>query len=221
MASRASLARTISRSMSSVGSARTRAAVAGSRVDTTTYTDTGGSGLDSTTLSSTMEEASAKAVATFREALRDIPSMRANFSIIESEQTVRKCIRELFDKHADVEDPKVVDMLVFKARQELREIREQWKSRHHVYGYIQRFTEMILRDELKKRIGDGDTDKEDMLRGWRDRGLVPQTVLSWGQYERWKEEEEVKFKTFAEENKVFSKEVLERNAAASQSCTIM
>lgn len=204
-----------------LSTAQRRAPIAGSRVDTASYTDTGGSGLDSTTLSSSMEEASGKAVAMYRQALRNIPDMRKNFVIIEDESVVQKCIRDLIERHADITDPKVVDMLVFKARQELMEIREQWKSRHHVYGYIQRYTEKMVREEAAKRMKQGDGDKEHILQAWRGRGLVPEEIVTWGHYERWRQEEDAKFRAFAEDNRVFEKGVLQRNASANPGCSVM
>lgn len=210
----AALTRTLS-------TAQRRAPIAGSRVDTSGYTDTGGSGLDATALSSNLHEASAKAVAMYRHALRDIPAMRKNFVIIEDESVVQQCIRDLIERHADVTDPKVVDMLVFKGRQELTEIKEQWKSRHHVYGYIQRYTEKMLREEAGKKMKLGEGDKEDMLQAWRDRGLVPEEIVTWGHYQRWRHEEEGKFRAFAEDNGVFEKGVLQRNASATTGCSVM
>lgn len=221
MATRAPVKRALSRALSTANAGHSRASVAGSRIDTIVYTDTGGSGLDSTALSSNLAEASAKAIAVYRQALRDIPDMRKNFTIIEGKEFVTKCVRDLFERHAHVTDPKLVDMLVFKARQELREIAEQWKSRHHVYGYIQRYSEKVLREEAKRKLKEGDRGKEALLQTWRERGLVPSEVLTWGHFEKWREEEDEKFKAFVEENRVFEKGVLERNASAAQGCSVM
>lgn len=220
----------LSRALSSTAAAaRTRAAIAGSRVDTTTYTDTGGSGADSTALSSSLEEASAKAVVAYRAALRDIPAMRQNFTIIEDKAFVKACIRDLFERHADVSDVKIVDMLVFKAMQELREIREQWKSRHHVYAYIHAYAEKTFKEEaarkVTERIGAAglgqDEKRNETLRLWRSRQLIPAEIQTWPQYLRWKEEEDAKFNAFAVDNKLFTQQQLERNAAAQSSCSIM
>lgn len=185
------------------------------------YTDTGGSGLDSTALSSNLAEASAKAVAAYRQALRGIPDMRKNFTILENKEFVAQCIRDLFERHEHVTDPKVVDMLVFKAKQELREIAEQWKSRHHVYGYIHRYSEKVFRENAKQKLKEGGGGREELLRAWRDRGLVPAEVLTWGHFEKWREEEDEKFKAFVEDNHVFEKGVLERNASTPSGCSVM
>lgn len=199
-----------------------RTSVAGMRAEMQSrYTDTGGSGLDATHLSSTLEEASAKARSVYRTALRDIPEMRKNFTIVEDAPFVRATIRELFERHSAVTDPKIADMLTFKAVQELREIREQWKSRHHVYAYIHQYAEKLLKEAARRSATAGGEDLEELLRGWRERGLVPAEIMNWGMFERWREEEDTKFRAFAVENKLFTEEQLDRNAGASSSCTIM
>lgn len=176
--------------------------------------------MDATTLSTTFEEASSKTRSVYRAALRDIPNMRQNFTIIEDEAFVRKVIRDLFEKHRHVSDIKVIDMLAFKALQELREIREQWKSRTHLYGYIHQYTEHVLREDRDK-IGDHYDGKDEILRVWRERGLVPVEIANWTMYEQWREEEDAKFKSFAVENKLFTEEQLERNKNADVGCTMM
>lgn len=219
----------VSRALSSGAGAaavRTRMPIAGARADTGMYTDTGGSGADSTALSASLAEASAKAVAIYRTALRDVPAMRVNFTIIEDKAFLYACIRDLFERHHEVSDPKIVDMLVFKGRQELREIREQWKSRHHVYGHIHAYMDKMIREEAARsaaeQTGGAEEKRLETLRAWKARGLVPQEVQSWVQYLRWKEEEDLKFNAFAVDNKLFTHDQLERNAKAqSSSCTIM
>lgn len=187
------------------------------------YTDTGGSGKDSTALSSSLAEASQKARSVYRQALRDVPAMRKNFTILEDRDFCVATIRDLFHRHASVEDPKIIDMLVFKAVQELGEIREQWKSRHHVYAYIHRYADKVMRDEMARKVNaDGVSDgREEMLMHWKERELVPQEVGNWEMYLNWKEEEDKKFRAFAVENKLFTEEQLDRNAASSSQCTIM
>lgn len=171
-----------------------------------------------------MADATSKARSAYRIALRGIPDMRRNFTIIEDEALVRACIRDLFEKHRDVTEPHIVDMLVFKALQELREIGEQWKSRHHVTAYITRYSEKLIREETARRleedVPDASDKREETLRMWRERGIVPPEILTWGMFQRWKEEEDTKFKTFALENKLFSEEELDRNSKSS-TCTIM
>eukprot|EP00171_Calliarthron_tuberculosum_P009069 IDg9069t1 len=158
-----------------------RAQIVGARTATARVTDTGGSGLDATSLSSSVEEARGKAVTMYRQVLRDIPAMREDFTIIEDELFVRRVVRYLFDRHSHVSDPKIIDMLVFKARQEAAEIRNQWKSRYHVYQHINAY-----RDEMSRRKavevarahahapeGGAPAHRQLLVDGWKARGLVP------------------------------------------------
>jgi len=217
----------LSRTLSTAAPAlRARVAVGTYGADTSGYTATGGSGEDATVQSKSLAEASKLAVRTYRQALRNVPSMRANFTIVEEEQLVRGVIRDLFHAHADVRDPAIVDMLVFKARQELREIREQWKSRHHVYKYILAYKDKLRVDEVVRATGSSEGDQEAakhsaLLHAWKQRGLIPGELQTWPQYLRWREEEEAKFASFAVDNKIFTNEQLERGGKAGGTCAIM
>lgn len=191
-------------------------------VDTSHYTDTGGSGADDTSLSTSLEAASRKSVVLYRRALKDIPNMRKNFNIFEDSAFVRNTIREQFERHRLVSDPKIVDMLVFKADQELREIREQWKSRHHVYAYLYRYSEKVMREAAARRLQSGKSDgKDEALNDWRRRGLVPNEIITWPMFLRWKHEEDAKFNAFALEHNLFTSQQLDRNSNASSRCAIM
>lgn len=195
----------------------------GMSVDTSMYTSTGGSGHDSTTLSSSLKEASRKAVSIYRTALRDIPDMRRNFTIMEDSKYVAAVIRDNIEQHRRVTDPKIIDMLVFKAVQELREIREQWKTRTHVYSYIHRYSEKLLRDEAAHSGASTDSSerRQQILRDWQQRGLIPNEISSWPMFLRWKRDEDEKFRNFAIDHKLFSSDQLERNATTSGSCSVM
>lgn len=195
----------------------------GMSVDTSMYTSTGGSGYDSTTLSSSLQEASRKAVSVYRTALRDIPHMRRNFTIMEDSKFIAGVIRDNFEQHRRVTDPKIIDMLVFKAIQELREIREQWKTRTHVYSYIHRYSEKQIRDEIARSVGPTDSSdrRQQILRDWQQRGLIPNEVTSWPLFVRWKRDEDEKFRNFAIDHKLFSSDQLDRNASTSSSCSVM
>lgn len=202
--------------------------ISGARIDLQHVTDTGGSGLDNTALSGSLEEASAKAVATYRDILRGIPDMRENFTVIETEAYCRRVVRHMFDRHAGLSDPKVVDMLVFKARQEAGEIRQQWKSRYHVYQHINAYKDEMRRAHAVEvsRSHASEGDRADARRAglvamWKERGLIPAEIDSWEQYAHWKAEEDEKFEAFALDNRIFTREQLERNDRAKSQCAIM
>lgn len=194
-------------------------AVPGARVTLGQGTDTGGSGRDSTALSSSLEEARVSAVRIYREILRDIPSMRENFSIVEDRDYLTRVVRALFERHGEITDPKVIDMLVFKARQEAGEIRNQWKSRTHVIKYVTEFHELEKREALAAK-SPADKIKEARLAKWRSEGLVPNDIETWVQYEHWQSDEDEKFVKFAEEQKLFTREQIERNNQNKSQCVM-
>ncbi len=194
-------------------------AVPGARVTFGQVTDTGGSGHDSTELSSSLEEARASAVRAYREILKDIPAMRENFTIIEDEQHVRRVVRSLFERHGDITDPKVVDMLVFKARQEAGEIRNQWKSRTHVIKYVNEYNEAQKLLALAQK-APADALKEARLAKWKADGLVPADIDTWVQYEHWQKDEDEKFVKFAEEQNLFTREQIASNNERKNQCVM-
>jgi hypothetical protein len=215
--------------------------VVGARVDTTRrYTDTGGSGRDSTALSAGPEQQAAAVRALYRQVLREIPAIRENFTIVEDEAFLRALVRNLFSVRRTISDPKIIDMLVFKAKQEIGEIGGQFKGRHHIGIYIRNYHDQLARqaaaqlsatlarapgkaiaakDSIAPVISEG--TKQTMLASWRQRGLVPADLLTWAQYERWKAEENEKFAKFAVDANFFSDETLEHNAKAKSQCSIM
>jgi hypothetical protein len=211
--------------------------VVGARVDTSKrYTDTGGSGLDATKLSSSTAEQSSAVHGLYRQALREIPAMRINYTIVEEEMFLRALIRDMFSLQRNVSDPKIVDMLIFKAKQEIGEIRGQFKGRHQIGIYIRNYHDKLAREaasrlslaagqeKFARELGApaiSDDAKHTMLASWRQRSLVPADLLTWTQYERWKAEENEKFTRFAVDANFFTADTLERNAKTKSQCSIM
>jgi NADH dehydrogenase (ubiquinone) 1 alpha subcomplex subunit 6 len=87
--------------------------------------------------STTLAEASANAVRLYRQALRDIPVVIQNYNLELKPSVMKKAIREQFDKHRDVKDPQIVDILVFKGASELEEAILLWKTHSHVMRFFQ------------------------------------------------------------------------------------
>jgi NADH dehydrogenase (ubiquinone) 1 alpha subcomplex subunit 6 len=206
-------------------------------VDTSSrYTDTGGSGLDATALSASPEHQAAEVRALYRTALREIPSIRVNYTIVEDESFVGALIRDLFTVKRDVSDPKIVDMLIFKAKQELGEIRSQFKGRHQVGVYFRNYHDKLAQQaaarlsaaaaaEHEESDSGGAAVSEDakqtMLASWRQRGLVPADIVTWAQYEHWKADEDEKHAHFAVDANFFSPETLQVNSRARSQCSVM
>ncbi|KAK1870052.1 hypothetical protein I4F81_012515 [Pyropia yezoensis] len=118
-----------------VAGAVTRSRISGSAAKAA-YTQTGGSGREATPLSGSFAEARSRVLNLYRTSIRDIPEMRKNYNLNETPALIRDCIRAQFEMHAGVRDAKVLDMLVFKGRQNIDEIRAQWKGRHQVTAFL-------------------------------------------------------------------------------------
>lgn len=190
----------------------------GARVDTSTrYTDTGGSGAESTALSASPAERSARVRALYRRSLRAIPAARNDFNLAEDGAFLGAMVRDLFVARAAVSDAKVLDMLVFKGVQEVQEFELQFKSRTYVRNAIDRFAQGV-----RARQAPGvDAERTAMLEGWKGRGLVPAEVQSWGEYERWKKEEKGAFAQFAEDAGLFDKSQVETIERKKAQCSVM
>jgi NADH dehydrogenase (ubiquinone) 1 alpha subcomplex subunit 6 len=171
--------------------------------------------------SETLEEAQAKVRALYRGFLRQIPQMRLDFTLAEDWDTLKAVIRDQFERYRDVRDLRVLDILLFKGKQELNEIIAQWKSRHHVLQYVRQYEERM---HLLGRYGPGrvPSDAEDSVdtvdaarlrkvHEWRQKRIVPEWVVTWHHYEKWRDEQERLFRNFAIQNGLFTSEELDAN----------
>ncbi|CAL5218776.1 g495 [Coccomyxa viridis] len=72
----------------------------------------------------------------FREVSRLLPWTIKNYKLDEivTLGELRRNVSLLFRQHANVTDPKVVDILIYKGREELESVALQHKQRHHLIG---------------------------------------------------------------------------------------
>lgn len=72
----------------------------------------------------------------FREVSRILPWTIKNYKLDEiiALADLRRNVSLLFRQHAHVTDPKVVDILIYKGREELESVVLQHKQRHHLIG---------------------------------------------------------------------------------------
>ncbi|KAH9969991.1 NdufA6 NADH-ubiquinone oxidoreductase 14.8 kDa subunit [Lactifluus volemus] len=70
----------------------------------------------------------------YREWMRGAPEICVLYALDVPPSAVRNVIRQRFEKNRDVSDPKLVDLLIHKSRQEYQETVNFWKQEPHVLG---------------------------------------------------------------------------------------
>ncbi|CAL8470317.1 g9859 [Coccomyxa elongata] len=72
----------------------------------------------------------------FREVSRLLPWTMKNYKLdeITTLADLRKNVALLFRQNAHIKDPKVVNILIYKGREELESVALQHKQRHHLIG---------------------------------------------------------------------------------------
>ncbi|BAT89296.1 NADH dehydrogenase [ubiquinone] 1 alpha subcomplex subunit 6 [Vigna umbellata] len=86
--------------------------------------------------SGSVEEARQRVFDFFRAACRSLPSVMEIYNLydVTSVAQLRSTVASEIRKNIDVSDPKVVDMLLFKGMEELMNVVNHSKQRHHIIG---------------------------------------------------------------------------------------
>ncbi|CAA2984163.1 NADH dehydrogenase [ubiquinone] 1 alpha subcomplex subunit 6 [Olea europaea subsp. europaea] len=86
--------------------------------------------------SANLEEARKRVFEFFKTACRSIPTIMDIYILDEvvKPSELRSTVASEIRKNAHVTDPKVIDMLLFKGTEELSNIVEHAKQRHHIIG---------------------------------------------------------------------------------------
>lgn len=85
-------------------------------------------------------------IAFFREVCRCLPWVVQNYKLDEllTVNHLRKNVAAAFRQHANVSTPEVIDLMVFKGREELELVLQQHKQRHHlIEKYVAPFERKI------------------------------------------------------------------------------
>lgn len=77
------------------------------------------------------------AVTLYRYITKQVPRVLTLYDISMEPAEARLAVQALFRKHADVKDPRVVDMLINKANMELEETLMQWKQKVHLLTLLE------------------------------------------------------------------------------------
>ncbi|XP_054793603.1 NADH dehydrogenase [ubiquinone] 1 alpha subcomplex subunit 6-like [Prosopis cineraria] len=83
-----------------------------------------------------LEEARNRVFDFFRTACRSIPTIMEVYNLNEavSPSQLRSTVASEIRKNSHITNPKVIDMMVFKAMEELKDIVDHAKQRHHIIG---------------------------------------------------------------------------------------
>lgn len=86
--------------------------------------------------SASLEEARKRVFDFFKIACRSLPSVMEIYNLhdVVTVSQLRSTIAAEIRKNSHVNDPKVIDMLIFKGVEELGNIVEHSKQRHHILG---------------------------------------------------------------------------------------
>uniref|UniRef100_UPI001CB93E31 NADH dehydrogenase [ubiquinone] 1 alpha subcomplex subunit 6 n=1 Tax=Erigeron canadensis TaxID=72917 RepID=UPI001CB93E31 len=86
--------------------------------------------------SANLQEARSKTFDFFKAACRSIPAIMEIYNLydVANPSQLRSTIAAEIRKNAHITNPKVIDMLLFKGMEELSNITEHAKQRHHIIG---------------------------------------------------------------------------------------
>ncbi|XP_062175641.1 NADH dehydrogenase [ubiquinone] 1 alpha subcomplex subunit 6 [Alnus glutinosa] len=113
--------------------------------------------------SASLEEARHRVFDFFRAACRSLPSVMEIYNLqdVATVSQLRSTIASEIRKNSHVTDPKVIDMLLFKAMEELGNIAEHAKQRHHIIGQY-----VVGRQGLVQELGTKDQGISNFLKNF-------------------------------------------------------
>ncbi|RWR75928.1 NADH dehydrogenase ubiquinone 1 alpha subcomplex subunit 6 [Cinnamomum micranthum f. kanehirae] len=108
-----------------------------------------------------LEEARTRTFQFFKAACRSIPTVIDIYNLhdVATVSQLRSTIASEIRKNAHINNPKVIDMLLFKAMEELNNVVEHAKQRHHLIGQY-----VVGRDGLIKDVGTKDQGASEFLK---------------------------------------------------------
>ncbi|GFP93251.1 NADH dehydrogenase [ubiquinone] 1 alpha subcomplex subunit 6 [Phtheirospermum japonicum] len=113
--------------------------------------------------SASLAEARQRVFEFFKTACRSIPTIMDIYTLddVTTPSQLRSVISSEIRKNADVTNTKVIDMLLFKGTEELSNIVEHAKQRHHILGQY-----VLGRDGITQDLGTKDQGASDFLKNF-------------------------------------------------------
>ncbi|CAK9316422.1 unnamed protein product [Citrullus colocynthis] len=113
--------------------------------------------------SASLEEARNRVFDFFRSACRSLPAIMDIYNLddVATVSQLRSTIASEIRKNSHVTDPKVIDMLLFKGMEELGNITEHAKQRHHIIGQY-----VVGREGLVQDLGAKDQGISNFLKNF-------------------------------------------------------
>ncbi|KAK4746958.1 hypothetical protein SAY87_025995 [Trapa incisa] len=113
--------------------------------------------------SASLEEARSRVINFFKTACRSIPNIMEIYNLDDVVTTaqLRSAITSEFRKNSHITNPKVIDMLLFKGMEELGNITEHAKQRHHIIGQY-----VVGRQGLVQDLGTKDKGMSNFLKNF-------------------------------------------------------
>ncbi|KAK4786190.1 hypothetical protein SAY86_002879 [Trapa natans] len=113
--------------------------------------------------SASLEEARSRVINFFKTACRSIPNIMEIYNLDDVVTTaqLRSAITSEFRKNSHITNPKVIDMLLFKGMEELGNITEHAKQRHHIIGQY-----VVGRQGLVQDLGTKDKGVSNFLKNF-------------------------------------------------------
>ncbi|KAF8889084.1 hypothetical protein BD779DRAFT_1439538 [Infundibulicybe gibba] len=104
----------------------------------------------STRSSGSTIEARKRAIQMYRDWYRSAPEIVSLYALNVSPAVIRHSIRQRFEKNRYVTDPRAIDVLLLKSRQEYQETMNCWKQTDHIMGILLQSKDRPQRTFLQK-----------------------------------------------------------------------
>ncbi|KAJ6567847.1 NADH dehydrogenase 1 alpha subcomplex subunit 6 [Mycena sp. CBHHK59/15] len=81
-------------------------------------------------------DARQRVIQMYRDWYRAAPEVVDQYALDVSPTQLRHAVRMRFEANRNVTDPRVIDVLLLKSRQEFQETLNMWKQPDHIYGIL-------------------------------------------------------------------------------------